>query len=79
MSVESARDRVLCWDTKTAAKDASPEMVEDVDRLILEVQAEMPCEFKPDGRTCNGVQRFPYDEMPCRSCAAKVKLAQVPA
>lgn len=46
-----------------------------VDRLILEVQAEMPCEFRPDGQTCNDVHRFPYDDQPCRSCKAKAQLA----
>lgn len=70
MSVEEARQRL--WN---ALMDFEDSFADDLDRLILEVQAEMPCRdsSNPDCPSCSE----PGCTMHlCPSCTARMKLKE---
>ena len=69
MSVEEARRRL--WNALMEFKDS---FNDDLDRFILEVQAEMPCSWHHDSpkTDCNDW----HLAHPCPSCTARMKLKE---
>ena len=84
MSVEEARDAIadqamIC---EGGCDDNCPNIYEDLDRLVLEVQAEMPCYHEAlCGDDCDHVIEWTDGGFPapdCPSCTARQQLAKVP-